>query len=93
VKLITRDTDYALRAVIFMAKGEKGVFSVAELSKELKMPRPFLRKLLQVLRKKGILGSRKGREGGFWLALPAGKIFLMDLWRIFQGGSRLISAP
>ncbi|MDP2941851.1 MAG: Rrf2 family transcriptional regulator [Candidatus Omnitrophota bacterium] len=89
MKLITRDTDYAARALAFMAKEGEGVFSVGRLSEKLKVPRPFLRKILQVLHKKGLLAARKGREGGFWLARPAEKIFLMDLWRVFQGSFTL----
>jgi Rrf2 family cysteine metabolism transcriptional repressor len=59
--------------------------SASELVSDLKMPRPFLRKILQVLNKKGILRSSKGQGGGFLLAKPANKIFLLDLIEIFQG--------
>ena len=89
MKLITRDTDYALRAICFIAKSKKKIISVSELVKELKIPRPFLRKLLQVLNKKGILKSHKGQGGGFQLNGPANKIFLVDLIVIFQGPLKL----
>lgn len=89
MKLITRDTDYALRAICFIAKREKKIVSVAELVKELKIPRPFLRKILQILHKKGLLKSYKGYGGGFALAISADKIFLVDLINIFQGPFKL----
>jgi len=89
VKLITRDTDYALRAVCFIAKNKDKIVSVSTLVKELKIPKPFLRKLLQVLSKRRLLRSQRGLGGGFLLARPGDKIFLMDLMRIFQGGLRL----
>ncbi len=85
MKLITRDTDYALRALCFIAKQDKKVVSVRELVKVLKVPRPFLRRLLQQLAKNRILISSKGQGGGFSLGLPAGSIYLTDLMRIFQG--------
>lgn len=85
VKLIIRDTDYAVRAICHIAKGDGKITSTAELVKALKMPRPFLRKILQTLNRNGILRSRKGQGGGFALALPAGKIYLIDLMEIFQG--------
>jgi len=89
MKLITRDTDYALRALSFIAKkGEKKV-SVAEMAQKLMIPRPFLRKILQVLHKRGILNAYKGLGGGFSLALPPSKIYLTDLMQIFQGRFRL----
>jgi Rrf2 family protein len=89
MKLITRDTDYALRAICFMAKTKEKVLSVGDLVRALKVPRPFLRKILQVLNKKGILKSYKGLGGGFKLAMPASRIFLVDLIEIFQGPFKL----
>ena len=85
MKLITRDTDYAIRAICFIA-GKKGeVVSVSGLVKQTKIPRPFLRKILQELNKEGILHSYKGKGGGFILAKAADKIYLADVARVFQG--------
>jgi Rrf2 family protein len=85
MKLITRDIDYALRALIFIAQRKEKIVSVSELVAALKIPRPFLRKILQILHKKGVLKSYKGFGGGFLLAKPAKKIFLVDLIEAFQG--------
>ena len=85
VKLITKYTDYAIRALLFMAEKKKEIFSVSELSKELKISRPFLRLILQILSKKRILTSSKGKGGGFKLALPAHNVFIADIINIFQG--------
>jgi len=89
MKLITRDTDYALRAICYIAKNSKRVISVNELVLNLKMPRPFLRKILQRLNKEGILRSSKGANGGFIINTPPGRIFLTDLISIFQGPLKL----
>lgn len=89
MKLITRDTDYAVRALIFMAGSNNKIVSVQELVRELQIPRPFLRKILQTLNKRGKLKSYKGFGGGFLLALPPEKIFLADLIKIFQGTLKL----
>ncbi len=86
MRLITRNTDYAIRALCFIAENnKKEIISVSELVKNLKIPRPFLRKLLQILNKKGLLRSYKGKGGGFELAMLPEKIFLVDLIEIFQG--------
>ena len=85
MKLITRDTDYAVRALVFIAKQTKDIISVRRLVEKLKIPKPFLRKILQVLNKKRLLKSYKGQGGGFMLGLPANRIFLIDLIKIFQG--------
>ena len=85
MKLITRDTDYALRAVCFIAKQKSKIVPVSRMIKELKMPGPFLRKILQVLNRKGILKSHKGQGGGFSLGVPPERIYLVKLAEIFQG--------
>jgi len=89
LKLITRDTDYAVRALCYIAENDGKVVSVAELVKELKIPRAFLRKILQTLNKKKLLISHKGQGGGFRLAKKTKGIFLVDLMGIFQGRLRL----
>lgn len=85
MKLITRDTDYAIRAITYMAKLHGKIASVRELVKDLRVPQPFLRKILQVLDKKGMLRSYKGKGGGFILRARPQDIFLLDLIKIFQG--------
>ncbi|MBU4346210.1 MAG: Rrf2 family transcriptional regulator [Candidatus Omnitrophica bacterium] len=89
MKLITRDTDYALKALCFIVKHKERIVSVSELVNELKIPRSFLRKILQELNKKRVLKSYKGQGGGFSLVKLAHKIFLVDLIEIFQGPLRL----
>ncbi|RJO64495.1 MAG: Rrf2 family transcriptional regulator [Candidatus Omnitrophota bacterium] len=89
MKLITRDTDYAIRALCYIMKVSHKVVSSAEMVSKLHIPRPFLRKILQVLNKKGVLKSTKGLGGGFEVSVPPENIFLVDLIEIFQGPLRL----
>ena len=89
MKLVTRDTDYAVRALSFIASSESDVTSVSDIQNALKMPRPFLRKILQTLQKKGILSSFKGKGGGFQLAMPPDQIYLTDVMEAFQGPIKL----
>jgi Rrf2 family protein len=84
VKLITRNTDYALRAICYIAQQDK-VVAVTELVKVLGVPRPFLRKILQRLSQKRILESYKGQAGGFRLKGQPQKIFIIEVMRVFQG--------
>jgi len=65
---------------------QKGrIVPVTELVSQLKIPRPFLRKILQKLNRKKILTSHKGSGGGFSLRKNPEKIFLMEIIEIFQG--------
>jgi len=85
VKLITRNTDYAMRALCYIAQSPEESVSAAEMVRSLKIPRPFLRKLLQVLSAEGILRSFRGQGGGFALAKRPEHVPLAELVRIFQG--------
>ena len=85
MKLLTRNTDYAVRAICSMAVKRGRVITVDGLVKELGVPRPFLRKILQILSKEGIVNSLRGAGGGFTLAIKPSKISLTDLIEIFQG--------
>lgn len=89
MKLITRDTDYAIRALAAIASAKEKVVPAAGLVRQLKIPRPFLRKILQALNKKGVLKSIKGKNGGFNLALDPKNIYLLKLMEIFQGKFKL----
>ena len=85
VKLITRSTDYGIRALSFMAEEKGRIVPVPELVKALNIPRPFLRKILQALTKSGFVRSYKGIGGGFELAMPADKIYVAEVAEVFQG--------
>jgi Rrf2 family protein len=89
MKLITRNTDYAVRALCYIAKEDRDPVSAAEMVAQLGIPRPFLRKILQILSGEGLLKSAKGQRGGFSLACPEEKILLTDLIRIFQNTIQL----
>ena len=84
MKLLSRESDYAVRALCLIGKKNR-VVTVSEITDELKIPGPFLRKILQTLGKKGFLESIKGKGGGFRLKRPLVKIALKELIEAFQG--------
>ena len=89
MSLITRDIDYALRALCCIAKRKQEIYSVTDIAKDLKIPHPFLRKILQVLTRGNIVSSYKGKGGGFKLSTKPDKISLLDVITLFQGPVRL----
>src|SRR5918997_4931491 len=84
---VSAKTDYALRAAVELAaaaddgapvKGERLATSQA-------IPLRFLENILLQLRHAGIVESRRGAEGGYRLARPAGEIALADVIRAIDG--------
>jgi len=89
MKLINRDTDYAVKALLYITQEDPKRISVSELVEALDIPKPFLRKTLQTLNREGVLNSYKGKGGGFVLAMPPEEILLIRLIDIFQNPIRL----
>ncbi len=85
MKFVTRDTDYALRALIRIAKLKGGIVTVDEIAAKEKLPKVFLRRILQKLAEKKMLSSHKGKTGGFGFLLKPADIKVTDVMKIFQG--------
>ncbi len=84
--MITKKTKYALKALQFLAGFPPGQpVLIADLAAGENIPRKFLEFILLSLRKGGILQSRIGKGGGYWLALPPQKIRLGTVIRILEG--------
>ena len=89
MRLIKRDTDYALRALLAMARKPDERVSVMRLYPVLGTPRPYLRRILQTLARHGVLRSCRGKGGGFVLNRKPEEIRLLDIVKIFQRDFRL----
>jgi len=86
--MLSSTCKYGIRAVIFIASrpDPKINTGLKQISEELRIPRPYLAKILQTLSRKKILHSSKGPHGGFYLLIPAGKLTLMDIIEAIDGG-------
>ena len=85
MKLITREIDYAVRALKHLAEADRDKIPVTELEEELGITRPMLRKIMQELARNKIVLSYKGNNGGFSLNRKPEDINLVDLVEVFQG--------
>ena len=67
--MFSNSTKYAIRAIVHMLQHQdKGKNTVVEMATELRIPQPYLSKVLQQLSRSGIISSTKGRGGGFYLS-------------------------
>ena len=58
---------------------------IAEIAKQERIPKKFLDAILLELKNAGLLYSKKGKGGGYWLAKPADKIMLSSVIRVLDG--------
>jgi Rrf2 family protein len=83
--LITRETDYALRTVLYLARNSGKRVSVTDIAEAMQIPKTFLAKLLQRLVRQHLLISSRGVNGGFQLARKPADITLLDVMEAMQG--------
>ena len=83
--LITRETDYAVRTVLFLAMRRDGVANAREIAETMRIPGSFLAKILQRLVRRGLVKSTRGARGGFSLARPPSRISLFTIMEAIQG--------
>jgi Rrf2 family protein len=83
---INRQTDYAVRVVLSLAKqGEGTRRSTAEIQKEMRIPKSFMSRIVAQLARAGLVNTFPGREGGLMLPCPASQITLKDIVEAFEG--------
>lgn len=77
--------EYAVHGLIFMAKRPPETVLVAEIAAAIKVPESYLRKVLQLLARAGLVASHRGVNGGFSLARDAHAITLRDVVEAVDG--------
>jgi Rrf2 family protein len=83
---VSARVDYAVRALVQLAADETRMPVKAEhLATTQDIPPKFLLEILRQLKQKRLLVSRRGPEGGYVLAKPAGEISIADVIRAVEG--------
>ena len=78
--MLSKTSKYSVRAVLYLALcSEKDKKSPSDIAEEIKVPVAFLAKTLQILSKKGVVSSIKGRNGGFYLSKENRKKTILDV--------------
>ncbi len=84
--IFSKKCEYGLQAVLFLAAQQRGeVITSDEISKKLNIPKEFISKILQKLTESGIVDSKKGKSGGFFLSKDPTKIRLIDIVAAIDG--------
>jgi len=83
---VSAKSDYALRALIEIARGAgEAPVSAEQIGKRQEIPHGFLQSILADLRRAGVVMSQRGQSGGWRLARPADEISVADVIRAVDG--------
>jgi Rrf2 family protein len=86
MRTLSKKTQYGLRALYYLTRHyDEGPILISRLARDEAIPHRFLQQILLQLKKNGIVGSRKGRGGGYFLLQSPEKISLGFVIRRMEG--------
>jgi Rrf2 family protein len=90
--MLSKKSKYAIKALVSLAKhyDVKSKIKISTIAEEENIPRKFLEAILVELRNNGLLHSKLGANGGYYLAKHPNEIFLSQVIRISGGPIALL---
>jgi len=84
--LLTKKSKYAYKAMLILVdEYGKGPVLISTISEKANIPKKFLEVILLELRHAGYVDSKKGKGGGYFLAVPPSQVTLANVFRTIEG--------
>ena len=84
--MLSKKSQYAFKALTYLTERfNDGPVLISEIAKKKKIPLKFLENILLELKKAGILDSKKGKGGGYFLNISPEKIKVATVIRLING--------
>jgi Rrf2 family protein len=87
---ISTKSQYGLRAMVYLAKCKNRICSLKEVSEKEDISFDYLEKIISKLEKNGFLISKKGAQGGYFLARKSSKIKIGEIVGVLEGEKPLV---
>ena len=87
---ISTKSQYGLRAMVYLAKRKDKVCPLREISKKEGISFDYLEKIISKLKKVGLIKTKKGVQGGYFLAKSPKKIKIGEIIRPLEGEKGLV---
>lgn len=89
--MISKKSKYAINALVHLGrKYGEGPTLISTIAEEENIPQKFLEAILLDLKNDGILGSKKGKGGGYYLRKEPEEVNLAEILRLFDGAIALL---
>lgn len=82
---ITKQTDYGIVLLTWMAGDAERLVTAPDLAEETSLPQPMVAKILKLLARTGILKSHRGVNGGYSLARPPQELSVAQVIGALEG--------
>jgi Rrf2 family protein len=84
--MLSQKARYALHSLMVLAEHDDSEpMMIADIAEEARVPRKFLEQILLGLKRRGIVRSQRGRQGGYLLGRPPEEISFADIIREIDG--------
>ena len=83
--MLSKKCKYAIHALVHMAKDPEEKFLIKDISEACNIPKKFLEAILLDLKRAGVLGSKQGKGGGYFLRRKPSEVDLAEVVRLFDG--------
>ena len=89
--MLSQRTRYTIRALLHLAdRYGEGPVQLSEIAAAQNIPPKFLTVMLSQMIREGLVSSRRGREGGYWLARRPEEVSYGELVRLTRGSLGLL---
>jgi Rrf2 family protein len=84
--MISQKAKYALRALTALARARRGApMLIADIAEQQNIPKKFLEQILLDLKHRGLVISKRGKDGGYLLLKPPEDITFGEILRMIDG--------
>ena len=89
--MLSKKTKYGLKALSFIARQENRTpVQIATIAKSENISKKYLESILLTLKKDGVLGSKKGKGGGYYLIKNPNDVAMSSVMRVLEGPIAMI---
>jgi Rrf2 family protein len=83
--MLSKKCKYAIHALVFMGRNPEQKYLIKDISSSCRIPKKFLEGILLDLKRAGMLGSKQGKDGGYFFRKSIRDINLAEVVRLFDG--------
>jgi Rrf2 family transcriptional regulator, nitric oxide-sensitive transcriptional repressor len=92
-KVFSQTTEYALRAIVWLAAHHKKPQTTLQIAAATRVPAGYLSKVLQALGRAALVHSQRGLHGGFTLTRPPAEIYVLEVVNAVDPIHRIETCP
>ena len=85
---LTRRGDYAIRAMVLLAREPEAVITGAEIAHRTDIPERLVAQVMGRLVRSGLVRARIGRHGGYWLGEQGRETRILAIVEAVEGDAR-----